>query len=663
MRLIHFDITNYKRFRDNHGMNLDPSVVCIVGPNEAGKSSFLDAITHLNDNRDFDGSEHTRSAPDGHLLQVRARFLLEPEDRASLEGIPEASGARQVILWKREGYSRGLRLEPAPERDLGPRRDAQARLGALQRHEWLAELEQLHIEEHDNAEPGPASYVDQALTVSGSEAQTLGDEDEIGALRRLLTWLENKQLPHRFRKLPEVLAQVVEYEEQTHPHQRSRDALWPRVPEFLVFGDAERNLAAAYALPEEQDPAIRNLLVLAGTTYAEAAEVGSSGDKGRKNVWLDDIKEALRDRFTTSWGQSDIEVRLDLDGMVLSILMSMQAKDFIEITQRSDGLRQFVALRAYLSVRTGGGVKPILLIDELETHLHYDAQADLIQVLEEQDDVAKVIYTTHSAGCLPRDLGTGIRAIVPSYRQTDEGRIQTDDSEIINKFWTEGRGFSPILIAMGASALAFAATRRAVIGEGMTETMLLPALLREVLSDGSLGYQVAPHFAEASADEVADLDLIAARVAYLVDGDEGGRDHARSLQGRGVLDGQIVHLGGQNSELSLEDLLVKDVYLTAINDELARWHDDLRFDAELPEVGRSRVVSDWCLTQTAADGKPPKLSKVDIAQRVLDQRADRDLVAPSRRAVLRDLDRDIRAVLDRPIASTAAEAGTPTRQS
>lgn len=43
--------------------------------------------------------------------------------------------------------------------------------------------------------------------------------------------------------------------------------------------------------------------------------------------------------------------------------------------------------------------------------LHYDAQADLIGVLEEQDAAAQVIYTTHSPASLPNDLGAGVRVV------------------------------------------------------------------------------------------------------------------------------------------------------------------------------------------------------------------------------------------------------------
>jgi hypothetical protein len=133
-----------------------------------------------------------------------------------------------------------------------------------------------------------------------------------------------------------------------------------------------------------------------------------------------------------------------------------------------------------------------------------------VQVLESQEQAAKVIYTTHSAGCLPQDLGRGIRIIVPI--------LETDDSKVINWFWTEeleGTGFSPILIGMGASALAFASTRRAVIAEGASDAILLPTLLREAAEIDRLDYQVAPGLANVDAAAVRELDLVAARVAYL----------------------------------------------------------------------------------------------------------------------------------------------------
>jgi predicted ATP-dependent endonuclease of OLD family len=302
----------------------------------------------------------------------------------------------------------------------------------------------------------------------------------------------------------------------------------------------------------------------------------------------------------------------------------MQERDFIGFTDHSDGLKAFLTLRAFVAraAEEGDDVRPIVLIDEADRHLHYDAQADLVRVLEEQDEAAQIIYTTHSAGCLPRDLGLGVRAIVPETEEVDGVLRQGDHSEAVNRFWTKGPGFSPLLLAMGAGAFAFAATQLAVITEGMSDALLLPTLVREATALERLSYQAVPGFAEATPDEINRFDLIAGRVAFLADGDGGGRRHAKKLRENGIEAEQILFLGDDpESGLSIEDLLVKSVYMNAVNAHLKSWHQ-VEFPAELmPEKGRGAAVEDWCAQTIGRGGKPIELSKVDVAQRVLDQRS------------------------------------------
>lgn len=118
--------------------------------------------------------------------------------------------------------------------------------------------------------------------------------------------------------------------------------------------------------------------------------------------------------------------------------------DYLGIENRSDGLRQFVALRAHVASNVSVGGEPVLLIDEADIHLHYNAQADLVQVLETQDEAAKVIDTTHSAGCLPQDLGRGIRIIVPVQRRSGDDVVDTDDSKVVNWFSGPTRSKDPV---------------------------------------------------------------------------------------------------------------------------------------------------------------------------------------------------------------------------
>lgn len=634
-------IEQYKRFREPAVMDVDPSLVCIVGPNAAGKSSFLDALVHLNHDDPFDPRETTRALGGEARPTLRAQFVLGKDDRAAIEHIPEAKSARQLTVIKKPDGSREYGLEPVPARDLGPRSKAGEKVAKLKSTPWVrGEIER----EQTHGSTELADQLGQVQTILDTKTGAL-DATQIEQVRWMGDRLKADGAPATQVRLAGQLLDLTKHEARD-PYQEALNALVKLVPAFEKFDDSSRELQASYDVNTAPDLAVRNLLTLAGTSFAEAQTIAADGDPGRKVSWLERTNQRLAEAITKAWNQSDLTVYLDLDGTTLSVLMTMHEQDYVQIDQHSDGLRQFVALRAFVAIASGA-VKPIILIDEADTHLHYDAQADLVRVLEEQQEAAKVIYTTHSAGCLPRDLGTGVRAIVPVYTE-DTPPKPTDDSAVRNHFWTaDGHGFSPLLLAMGASAFAFAATQRAVIAEGMSDVLLYPTLIREARGADHVGYQITPSFAEASREEIPKFDLLAARVAFAADGDEGGRAHAKKLEAGGVIPEQITFLGGPQSGLSVEDLLDKGIYRRAVNDELSRWYDGVEIPEEaIPDVGRSRGVADWCAAQPKVGGRAVELSKVRVAERVLDYRFEHTLLAPARKGVVKSLDKALTKILD-----------------
>jgi predicted ATP-dependent endonuclease of OLD family len=325
-----------------------------------------------------------------------------------------------------------------------------------------------------------------------------------------------------------------------------------------------------------------------------------------------------------------LTVRLSSDETQLRLLVSNPGGGYSSIAQRSDGLRAFVALVAY-TARYGEADKPILLIDEAEAHLHYDAQADLVGVFYRQEAASQIIYTTHSAGCLPQDLGTGVRVVAPR-----EGH---DRSDIRNAFWVEGPGFSPLLLAMGATTLAFTPSRYAVLAEGPSETIMLPTLLREATGLTDLGYQVAPGLASVPEGAVSLLDLEGARVAYVVDGDEAGKTVRRKLVTAGVDENRIVTLGRpKRVGIVLEDLLEPRTYVDAINEEIRRSNGE---GLAMPETAITRTkrlaaVTQWC--NSKGIGVPRKTA---VAARVVEKRRDAKLVSDDGRIVLQQLHQDL----------------------
>lgn len=244
-------------------------------------------------------------------------------------------------------------------------------------------------------------------------------------------------------------------------------------------------------------------------------------------------------------------------------------------------------------------------------------------MLERQGLAPQVIYTTHSPGCLPSDLGTGIRPVVPD---AGGGR-----SRVVNSFWTRDRGFQPLLMALGAGAAALTPTRHAVLAEGASDMILLPTLVREATQRDRLDYQIAPGVAEASWAQLLALEVEAPRVAYLVDGDPAGAQHVRRLTSAGVPLTRIVQLGGPQSGIATEDLLREDVYLRAVNETLERLHGTAHGHvrtADLAAPKRSSGVDAWCDSRGLN-----RLPKAMVASMVLEQEAPSLLTQQSRRLV------------------------------
>jgi hypothetical protein len=197
----------------------------------------------------------------------------------------------------------------------------------------------------------------------------------------------------------------------------------------------------------------------------------------------------------------------------------------------SEGLRTYWALVLFLEAqRVREGERPvILLVDELEQSLHYSAQAEVVRMLQEQKLVKQVIYTTHSAGCLPGDIGRGVVALEA---------VSENESRVKKRIWnpsTKGDrnpdlGAWPLLMALGAGPLGFLAIRRPVFVEGFTDLIYLPEALRWASGEEELDIDFYPGLAQACERHELDIARRGRRVAFLLDGDEGGRGKAKHLE-------------------------------------------------------------------------------------------------------------------------------------
>jgi predicted ATP-dependent endonuclease of OLD family len=240
-------------------------------------------------------------------------------------------------------------------------------------------------------------------------------------------------------------------------------------------------------------------------------------------------------------------------------------------------------------------------------------------MLAKQNIVTKIIYTTHSIGCLPEDLGTGVRFIRSNEPESFTSRIE-------NAFWTsDSSGFSPLLFGMGASTLAFVSLRKAVITEGPSDMILWPTLLREASGRTHLDFQVVPGLSKENGPGIIVLDRQAPRTVYLLDSDSGGKNLHRELKRVGILDDRIFHIPDKLGHgLVIEDLIDPTLYVRAVNEELHRSVGESHSfpQSRLPKQGRPTEVEAWC---KKAGISPPK--KTAVAYRVLEEGINHPVLA------------------------------------
>ena len=460
MKLIWFEIEGYKRFFQKSKVNVDGKLVAIVGPNEAGKTSLLRCLHHLQTDDAFNAVGGSQELSRGKQVADDAiiaewTFALEETDYERLAEIPNAESVRWYAIQKQANGKYIHQLTPVPDRPLADRLKA---VGDLR---TVVEAEQRASEQTDEQEdavdgPLPTEELVQALNTDETTLPKLTRE----CLRAVGDAFAKDSDATR-SELGGRLLELHEAESLPPPSARILDHLWKEKPPILFFDQADRDLKSEYDIkkyffenlksrpPTRKQPipiALRNLCSCSRLELDQLYEAQLNDDRGKVRTLLEEAEESMNSLLTEAWTQSTLRLSLELDQYRLQILLKSEKGDYVKVVERSEGLRQFLALILFLSKRAGQTIKPIVLIDEAEVHLHYDAQADLVQTLARQDLAAKVIYTTHSAGCLPEDLGSGVRMVA-----TDEPH-----STIENWFWNTDRpGFSPLLFAMGQGNRTF----------------------------------------------------------------------------------------------------------------------------------------------------------------------------------------------------------------
>ncbi|MEP5938700.1 MAG: AAA family ATPase [Erythrobacter sp.] len=582
MRLHSVTVQNFRRFATKETIHTSSKLTALTGANEAGKSSFLRALELLNDDSPIPERELNLDGPidpvESSSAVISAIFEIS-KPQLEEHGLP--SGSAITVSKPRTG-KREYNVSPSIsiERNRNPRQEFYKQLSTLSDDDAL-------VGQLGNVDAQARVKINNALALLNGEEETLSNLEPLEMLSQFLSDAKDVLADvYDVSELPKLAARLLEHEKGETPAKIIEARLIEAVPTFLMFdkGDRELSTVNRVGLNNAQNQpdlsqvihnadhlpkSLRNLANICGldlTKYAEAI---------RKNLHDTIVptleipaNEKLRELFDGDWNQSNVRPQFASQPGLIRLRAFTSGKASTGIQDRSDGLKQFIALYAFVKAKRESN--PILLIDEAERGLHYDAQADFIKYLTEQDIAPQIIFTTHSAGCLPPNLASGVK-ILETHEET-EGRV-FPRSSIKDRYWidSDGRcveqiGVEPLLLGMGAQALAFFPVQNAAIVEGESDQLLLPTMLAEALGNQKLTFQTIPGISRTSGQQ---LPLLAAQgkvVVFVVDSDGGGEDLENQIVAAGFDKKQIVPIGADNNlHFTIEDFVDPKLLADGVN--------------------------------------------------------------------------------------------------
>ncbi|MEG3082810.1 AAA family ATPase [Sphingomonas sp. PB2P12] len=638
MELQSVTLTGYRRFAVSTELKTTGKLVALLGPNEAGKTSILKAISQIGSSVPIPKADYARAAivSDDDIIIV-ARFRLEIEDLTAAQ----LTGPTWYILDKKASGQQVHHFEPKVHlRDSSHRAKLKVALAKVRKNNKLLG----RLIQTVSTIPEILDQVDEILL---SKKETLSKEEiaKIEEFKELISDKADETDPAYFRDLAAKLLECMLLEKAPTPSENAYSVIFKRVPKFLLFSENDRLLKGSYSVEEVKTAipsALSNLAKVAGLDIAKLVSAIDDEDTSTIAKLKLQANDALKTQFSENWSQSGVHVAFEVFNGEIQILVQEEGFNFTKLAERSDGLRQFVALQAFTTCERVEN--PVLLIDEAEMRLHYDAQADLIQMLSRQTVSPKIIYTTHSAGCLPEDLGNGVSLV--DYASKDD---EVPSSTVRNHFWSrEGGGLEPLLFGMGAATLAFFPIRRALLTEGESDMLLLPTMFRECFGSSNLDFQVVPGLSKTSGINLPILARNGKGIAFILDNDPGGSAIKNKIVEASFDEHAVFFLKGpNNTEHQLEDFIDPKLLSIGAHSALSDSHPDKSSipPSSFRSNGRLKLIASHYGLKNQGE-----ISKTRMAYAILDHltsNPEKTVVDPQKKQSFERIAGNIRAYLSK----------------
>ena len=634
MDLVAFRVTMYKGIFDSGWVEVNPLTV-LVGKNESGKTSLLQALHKLNPYTpepyiiSKEWPRGRRQEQSEEQVVCRAKFRLSDEEKSEFTQITENATFSDPVEVSRN-YAGDLKIDFGGEIfsdkrhpndidgafDILPQlQDGFGDLFKQRVEKCIKEVKQLAHEERFSELIDLTQKHDPLLrqVVSPSEPPQQIENDFIS---QYIAGLQ--QFVQELEPLPSIQVKVHEYVRE-------------HLPTFIYMDDyrAFRGTAQLDEIkshqdsnsPTEEDKTFLTILNLSGLDLDNLVELGQGNAETRKQRQFDlaDGAATLTRLISERLCQRNYKVEYDVDGQdFFTFVKDDHDPSLIELEERSKGFQWFFSFDLmFMHESEGTFERCVILLDEPGLHLHPEAQKDLLRRLEHYAEGNTLLYTTHLPFMIDLNHPDRIRVL----KETDNGIVVTTD---IVESPPEAKFVLQAALGMDASQSLLVADHNLVV-EGVHDYYILSGLSNWLKQNGEEGLpehvRVTPGTSASEAVHVATF-MIGQRlnVVALFDSDEEGKRAKDKLVKKWLTQyteshTEVILLGDTvdaDGDFELEDLFpenfMKEIVKETYSRELA--------NADVDEITLQGEGMVWDRIESFLKEKGIKANKGSIAKRL-----------------------------------------------
>ena len=482
IRLSGVVIHNYKCIENDQSFDVEPDVTVLVGMNESGKTTALEAIAkcHYFDEGDPEFKfEALKDYPRARYNKYKRGD--EPEDAVTLRYEISEGLKSQIEI------EMGISLE-GTDFTCSTYYDGKTLIGinSLFSKSW-------------------ASKVKEALNKMAEEGIPEERLLSIKARSQLDSVLSEYDLGEDDKTIFESLREMLPVSGESKWEDPVKYAIWkdflePNLPVFIYY-DEYYQLPGRVDLSKIKnaslsDPSLKTAKALIDLSGADLDILSAADDFEEFKSELEATSIDISDTLFEYWGSNqNLEIEFDVDKVesddgrnhrIVKRVLDIRVKNkwnrvSLPLDKRSKGFNWFFSFLVWFkAMQEDRNRQYILLLDEPGLNLHALAQGDLLRFIDDLSEDHQIIYTTHSPFMVDSEHLEKIRTVVEVERQGSRisDSLQEKDPDTL----------FPLQAALGYSvAQNLFINKKNLLVEGISDLVYLETMSAELLKRGRTG--------------------------------------------------------------------------------------------------------------------------------------------------------------------------------